>query len=187
MDNKIEFLYQSISDIQATIRAIDVKIGFLFLVAFMPIAVLKDVVIVSVELWRLSAFYLILEIPIALSWFISIIYLFLALTSISNPSARIIGNKPLGFFYGEFLFNIKCMSINAVSQSKSTLTVSEVCDLLPDGQVLIEELVYEKMKITYIREIKLRRYVVCTRLIYCWFFSGVVTCLFFFFSKALEC
>ena len=38
---KCDFLYQSISDIQQTIRAIDVKIGFMFVVLLLPLPVLK--------------------------------------------------------------------------------------------------------------------------------------------------
>ena len=41
--SNIEFLYQSISDAQATIRGTDVKIGFLFVVAFIPILAFKEI------------------------------------------------------------------------------------------------------------------------------------------------
>ena len=99
---KIEFLYQSINDTQATIRAIDIKIGFLFIVAFTPLSLSDNLISIACQLWNRNCFY------------------------------------------------------------KLSLDTD-----------IVQELVLEKMKITYIREIKMHRYCRCVKFFYCWLFLGI--------------
>ncbi|HHQ5855230.1 TPA: hypothetical protein ACSRQX_000985 [Enterobacter hormaechei subsp. hoffmannii] len=56
MEDKINFLYQSLNDTQATIKAIDVKIGFLFVIAFMPITVLQTLNSTVMTIWSANEF-----------------------------------------------------------------------------------------------------------------------------------
>ena len=43
MDNKIQFAYAAIADVQATIRAIDIKLGALLTAVFLPISVIAKI------------------------------------------------------------------------------------------------------------------------------------------------
>ncbi|GKW23667.1 hypothetical protein PEC311524_12610 [Pectobacterium carotovorum subsp. carotovorum] len=168
MDKKIEFLYQSIGDIQNTIRAIDVKIGFLFVIAFMPITLIKDISESTLLLWKQYDICKLLISTVFISWIFSILYLFLTLTSISNPTSGIHGSKPQGLFYGDGVFKIEYSFIGSIVKAKSNYTVKEIYDMLPDDSQITNELIYEKMKLTYIREMKFCRYSICTRFIYIW-------------------
>ena len=168
MDKKIEFLYQSISDVQSTIRAIDVKIGFLFVVAFMPITLVKDISDAVLLLWKQYDICKLLIIIMICSWIVSVLYLFLALTSISNPTSGIYGHKPKGIFYGDGVFKVEYSFIGSFIKAKANYTVKDVFDMLPDETQIMHELIYEKMKLTYIREMKFCRYAICTKFIYVW-------------------
>ena len=68
MESKINFIYQSISDTQSTIRAIDAKIGFLMVIIFIPFVSIKEITtfykslspesaIVTVVMWVIAAIW----------------------------------------------------------------------------------------------------------------------------------
>ena len=168
MEDKINFLYQSLNDTQATIKAIDVKIGFLFLIAFMPITVLQTLNSTVMTIWSANAIYKLCLISICVSWLLSVVYLFLALTSISDPNKHMHGAKPSGLFYGKGIFKIETENFGFKIKVTSNLTVDEVVSNLPDQNGILKELTYEKMKITYIREIKLGYYSRSTKLMSFW-------------------
>ena len=153
MEDKINFLYQSLNDTQATIKAIDVKIGFLFVIAFMPITVLQTLNSTVMTIWSANAIYKLCLISICVSWLLSVVYLFLALTSISDPNKHMHGAKPSGLFYGKGIFNIETENFGFK---------------VHDQNGILKELTYEKMKITYIREIKLGYYSRSTKLMSFW-------------------
>lgn len=169
---KIEFLYQSINDTQATIRAIDIKIGFLFIVAFTPLSLSDNLISIACQLWNRNCFYNVLIFLIMTSWSISIIYLFLTLTSISNPSLNGSKRKLNDFFYGKELFIENRKNLFQISLT-NRYPIQEICDKLSLDTDIVQELVLEKMKITYIREIKMHRYCRCVKFFYCWLFLGI--------------
>ncbi|HFO2001913.1 TPA: hypothetical protein ACHJCT_005428, partial [Klebsiella pneumoniae] len=99
---------------------------------------------------------------------LSVVYLFLALTSISDPNKHMHGAKPSGLFYGKGIFKIETENFGFKIKVTSNLTVDEVVSNLPDQNGILKELTYEKMKITYIREIKLGYYSRSTKLMSFW-------------------
>lgn len=183
MEDKINFLYQSLNDTQATIKAIDVKIGFLFVIAFMPITVLQTLNSTVMEIWSSSSIYKLCLISICGTWLLSVIYLFLALTSISDPNKHMHGDKPSGLFYGKGIFKIETENFGLKIKVTSNLTVDEVVSSLPDQNGILKELTYEKMKITYIREIKLGYYSRSTKLMFFWLFLSTAIYLINNFIK----
>ena len=174
MSETKEFLYQSITDTQATIKAIDVKLGFLFVLAFMPLTLLSTITPCISNLWKFGLLFQIMLIINFIAWFLSLIYIFFSLTSISDPNDHISGPRPAGLFYGKNLF--KTENINLFSTIKITCnyTVDNLFSALPSGDEIIRELAYEKIKITYIREIKISYYARSTKLILTWLCLGLI-------------
>lgn len=155
MDRKIEFLYQSINDIQATIRAIDAKIGFLVVVAFIPFAVMKDIIGPVHELWKEGLALDVFISMIALSWIVSTAHLFLALMLVSNPESEVNNGGASGLFYGACF--LRLTRIGFWQKVNLNSTVDDVVEQLPVADEIIRELVYEKLKLTYIRENKFQK------------------------------
>jgi hypothetical protein len=168
-----EFLYQSITDTQATIKAIDVKLGFLFVLAFTPLTLLSAISPGINYLWNFDLLFRVLIVINFISWFLSLIYLFFSLTSISNPNNHISGPRPPGLFYGKNLFKTESSNLFSTIKITCNHTVDNILSTLPSGNKIIEELIYEKIKITYIREIKISYYVRSTKLIFIWLCLGL--------------
>lgn len=179
MDRKIEFLYQSITDTQATIRAVDVKIGFLFMVAFLPFTLVKDSVDIVLSLWQSNYFTRMLIFIAIMAWLASTVNLFLTLMLISNPEPAIHGVKPSGLFFGGGLFSTKYSYLWLRTRTHSLYTVSEVVEQLPDNELLISELVYEKMKLTYVRDVKFFRCRMSAGFMCVWLFLSVAMFLYY--------
>ncbi|MDV1150854.1 hypothetical protein ACSGEN_27685 [Klebsiella pneumoniae] len=129
-----------------------------------PVAIHSTVM----TIWSANAIYKLCLISICVSWLLSVVYLFLALTSISDPNKHMHGAKPSGLFYGKGIFKIETENFGFKIKVTSNLTVDEVVSNLPDQNGILKELTYEKMKITYIREIKLGYYSRSTKLMSFW-------------------
>lgn len=174
MSETKEFLYQSITDTQATIKAIDVKLGFLFVLAFMPLTLLSTITPCISNLWKLGLLFKIILIVNFTAWFLSLIYLFFSLTSISDPNNHISGPRPAGLFYGKNLFKSESCNLFTTIRITCNHTVDNLFSALPSGDEITRELIYEKIKITYIREIKISYYARSTKLILTWLCLGLM-------------
>ncbi len=174
---KIEFLYKSIEDIQSTIRAIDIKAGFLFVVIFLPVTVLDKIFVVGYTLSSMSLVYWLPIIPAVIFWGASLYLLFKTLLPIANPREKIKGEKPSGIFYGANLFALsKYSDCFFNSNSESNTDVNDYVDQIPNEELdIIKELTFEKMKITYIRDIKIIRSNLLIKTTYLWLIFGVVS------------
>lgn len=173
-DRKIQFLYQSISDTQAIIRGLDVKIGFLFVVVFLPLAGMKEAAAVYKGLAGFSSFAGFAALMVVLLWIVSVYLLFKAKIAISNPSKFVDGCTPQGVFFDGAQFKMSFVDAFFNFPMKSEKTIEENIKRLPasDDQI-ISELMYEKMKLAYIRDVKIKRVTLCSVFVVFWVVLGV--------------
>jgi hypothetical protein len=158
-DNQIEFLYQSIADAQGTIRALDVKIGFLLLIVFSPLFAFDKLGPFMVSVYRESGIQHVLIALITLLWALATIAQFTALAAISNPTTKVVGAAKLGAFFSGNLFTIGLRDIFYNRRMHASFTLDEEVTTLPaTEEKIVEELVFEKMKLAYIRSIKMKRF-----------------------------
>lgn len=169
MSDRFTFLTQAINDVQSTIRAIDVKIGFLFVLVFLPstqAGALKDYVkAVSKAMgWEYTLLLLIIA-----AWAISIYMLFMSVAAISNPSKKVSGVRLSGIYHGAGLYDINSLDLFYNSRVKSDKTIDQLDGDIPsDVKALEKELIYELLKISYVRDIKAARFVACLRFTIFW-------------------
>lgn len=170
-----DFLYHSILDTQATIRAADIKLGVLFAVVLLPVVALSEICTVLTNLIQCSLFFLFIGIAIGLFWLLSFYTLFLGLMSISNPSKVVSKDGVEGSFYAGDLFDFGVIDRLINFPIKSNLTVNELAEVLPnDEQAVIRELTFEKIKLSYIRDLKSMRVSQCICLVLSWMITGIV-------------
>lgn len=177
---KINFLYQSIFDSQTTIRAIDVKTGFLFIIIFIPLSEVKTILEISKELTQVSSLYWLSIISVLLLWILSAISLFSCSVSISNPKEHIKGPTPNGTFFTNSLYKFNFVDVFINFPIKSSISIEEYVKQLPcSEESFIKELSFEKMKLAYIRDIKIKRSSFSALLSFCWVISGGITWILF--------
>ncbi|MCZ4061102.1 hypothetical protein O3W44_21410 [Pantoea sp. LMR881] len=174
-DKTIEFLYESINDTQATIRAIDVKIGFLFVIVFLPLAAISEITAGAKQLWALNVYYDFALIATTLAWVLSIAFLFSCVKALNKIDKHITGNQPLDIFYSGGVEPIYFLSLMKSKDIRSKLKIEEYISQLPKTDSdLINHLSFEKMKVSLIREFKSCKSRMCTNLILIWLSLGVV-------------
>ncbi|EPE9487820.1 TPA: hypothetical protein MH583_26645 [Klebsiella pneumoniae] len=186
-EKKIEFLYQSINDTQATIRATDVKIGFLFVVIFLPLTSVEGLSKAVAKLWD-SPYHLgLVSVITALLWLCSVYVLFKSLSPITDIKKHMIGIIPSDTFYmgGMPIIGIKdFFKINDVRASQDVQTY--LLALPQDDQKLLEALASEKMKVSLIRNVKNLRVNVCTNLTLGWLTLGMFLSTIYYFSFGVQ-
>jgi len=170
----IDFLYKSIEDAQNTIRAIDIKVGFLFAISIIPMSSLDKII---------STFNCLSSVQIGFFWvtiFIwgtSIFILFKTIVGISSPATHILGfENQKGIFYMPALFKFSWIDRLYNSKVQSKMNIEDMTiDIPKDYDEIIKELTFEKMKLSYIRDIKLERSTSCFYLTFSWIVLGGIT------------
>ena len=158
-NDRSQFLYESIRDIQSTIRALDVKTNYLMVMLIIPIVKLASIFSICHYLWNAS--FVIFVIPVTcfcLSWMLAITSAFRALVAIGNPVTHIAGVPPRGYFYAGRLFSLKWVDVffNRPNLSKFDFR-QHLADAPQLDSDIIKELVFEQMKLVFIRDIKMLR------------------------------
>jgi len=163
----ISFLYQSIVDIQDTIRAMDTKLGLLIIFIGLPFSSLgkiSDGLKAFIGLSEFGFIQLLLFVIIlmfVLLWVCAFYCALKGIVSIDGPSCHIPhnDNNHLGRFYrgGNFSFKIiDCFRNREKILAKESL--ENALEKLPkDAKQIIDELLFEQSKLIYIREIKSHR------------------------------
>jgi hypothetical protein len=169
----IDFLYRSIEDTQNIIRAIDIKVGFLFAVNIIPISYLDKI---TNNFCRLSPVEQYLFWFATFVWVTSIYVLFRTIVSISSPDNHIRGARyQKGSFYMSSLFEFYKKDIFYNSDIESTENIGDKVRGIPkDYSEIIKELTFEKMKVSYIRDIKLKRSTYCFYSTFFCIFLGII-------------
>ena len=162
--HQISYLYQSISDIQSTIRAIDVKLGFLFVAVFLPVVAVPQIYQVYSGI-KSIAIYDITSIVVLVFWCLSLYFLFKSLISIKDPVSAISNfeqSEKCSFYNGD-LFKLGKFELFFNNPVESKKSISEKCQELPqDEDEIISSLMYESFKLSYIRDLKIERSAICT-------------------------
>lgn len=182
-EKKIEFLYQSINDTQATIRATDVKIGFLFVVIFLPLTAVDGLSKAVVKLWASPHHFGIVSIITAILWLFSVYMLFKSLTPITDIKKHMIGVIPNDTFYTGGMPVVGMRNFFSIGDVRATQDVQTYLSAIPQSeQALLEELASEKMKVSLIRNVKNLRVNVCTNLTLGWLTLGMFLSTIYYFD-----
>jgi hypothetical protein len=175
MEQRTDFLYASLGDIQGTIRAIDVRIGFLLILLFAPMAVIDKIVDGYSDLIGFNILLKLVSILDIAAWLLAMLFLFLSVSAISNPANHVRGKDKLGSFYGGGLFPISIVDAIYNRNIESVRTVEDEISTLPQSEdEIISSLTYERMKLIYIRDIKMRRFSVGLSASAIWVVFGLI-------------
>jgi len=155
-DDKVQFLYQSIQDIQNTIKSIDNKIFGVLVILVLPFSLLEEFYeIFASNINSNSCIGYSLVGLFVLSWLSSLFFSFRAILAIGNPNKHIRNSNGKGYFYGANLFDLKRKSFSFRHvQSKKDLD-DYLAEIKSDWDI-ISELVFEQMKLVYIRDVKMK-------------------------------
>lgn len=178
MRSKAEFVTAAIIDTQSTIRAIDVKIGALLVAILAPLTGLGRIFrhIENISAHSPQVFNLIISVVFVAAWLLALTALIRGLSAIDNPSDHIVNaTKRKGSFYGGglYAFGILDAFLNRsiIKANKDPVSFSTE---LPDSEAdILDELVFEHMKLIYIRDAKLNRLKWAMRFSLVWLSFGI--------------
>lgn len=173
MNERSDFLLAALADKQSTIRAVDVKCGFLFFVIFYPVFRLEAVYGMAANLVSHASCYSLPVIFVGLVWLVSFLVLFRAISSIGNPAERIDGAPKTNTYFMPELFDLGLWSAIRNPGCISRRSLDEILESVPMSEEDIQcELMFENMKMSYIRDLKTKRANVCIGLIAVWVIAG---------------
>ena len=161
MESKIDFIKSSITDVQSTIRAIDAKIIALLFMTIIPITQIKVIYFSFSMIEQKTSFWSILILIILIvSWASSLTFSFLTLLGVKNPRQNIPNNGNFkGIYFGDNLFVLKFKKLFNTKELTPNIDISVYIGQFEMGKdKLFKELVYEQMKLIYIRDIKFLRH-----------------------------
>lgn len=172
--SKETLLLESIKDIQSTIRALDVKTGFLFVFLCIPFSRIEAISPAFLILIQKNILFTLVIILFFIIWGFALFILFMAVSPQNNPADSVdfngISKQPKGFLFGGYLFQIispmKYLNSSAMPDKKNSL-VDEITyfkNLTEDEY--IEELMFERLKLITIRNLKLQRISICIKSIF---------------------
>ncbi|MDP4209653.1 MAG: hypothetical protein Q8928_12640 [Bacteroidota bacterium] len=178
-EKKIDFLIASINDIQSTTRAFDNKIIAIMVVIIFPLSQLK--LLISIYTKIISDYQLIGIIGLSLfiiTWLLSLIFSFLCILSIDNPSNKINNDcNAKGIFYGTGLFRIDFKYLLFRKKISSQKSISAYANKFKFKE-LEKELVYEQMKLAFIRDVKSKRQKTALISAFCSIMIGILSWIF---------
>lgn len=184
-NNKITFILAAIADTQATIRAIDVKVGAMLVLILAPFANISRVFAHVDNLCCRSPKWLFITIGICffVSWLLALASLIRAVGALDNPARHINNSEDQkGTFYGGGLFEFKVIDAffnrHSIRAKKDLVSFSK--DIPTSLEQIGNELAFEQMKVAYIRDIKANRLKWAIRFAAIWLIFGM---FIFFFSR----
>ncbi|MCG9710322.1 hypothetical protein L1D46_16115 [Pseudoalteromonas sp. Isolate3] len=150
-----DFLYKVINDTQATIRALDVKLGFLFAFYCAPLIGWKVALEIfdSIECITLKA----LLSLVLLFWLFGLYSLFLALRPIHNSNILVNDSAVKGIAYNSHLFDSNEFDHLFNTPIKPKVDIDTYVKDLPSSKILKKELAYDLYKLVFIRDVKILR------------------------------
>lgn len=179
MKNRTDFVYAAIQDTQATIRAIDVKVGILLVGLLAPFSNLGRIVAHTSHLVSTTDFIIGygLSITFFALWALALTSLVMSVSAIDNPAAHIASSSKFkGAFYGGGLYRLSIIDALLNRDTvKAEMDFASFSKAIPTSDnETEEELIFEHMKLIYIREIKLVRLKFSYRFAICWFIFGLI-------------
>ena len=158
---RVNFLNASIQNTQAIIQATDVKLNILIAILLLPLTRMDQVVSYLSQHRPVSGLGLAVVVAIAVllagAWLLALFTTLRGLVAIRDAAAHIRGQRPpqvKGCFYNADLF--PHTRFRGVGDSIRTID-EQVRGFPNDLDSLLKELAWEQMKLTYIREVKMRR------------------------------
>ncbi len=159
---KFNYLIASIQDMQSSIRAVDTKLTAILVVLVLPITQSQVFAKSLTHTWSQAGtgckvVLTGLIMVFAFFWLGTFMAAMLGLWSINNPSKMVRGaNKVTGSFFLGGLYPFKWWHGFIKNQDiNSRKSISECFENIPDDDSVIEELVFEQMKLAYIRDKKI--------------------------------
>lgn len=177
MDKRTDFIAEAISDIQATIRAIDVKVTAILVVILAPFTNINRIFAHLGHFGIQSPRWIFLSIVVLFltTWVLALAALVRAIGAIDNPSRHVTNpDFATGSFYASGLYILGIMDV-FMNRSiiKSSIDQQSFAAQVPTTSEGIErELIFEQMKLAYIRDIKLNRLNWGLRFSLVWFVLG---------------
>ena len=182
--NILTFMYHSINDMQATIRSIDTKLGFILILNIIPIANVGKIYsgifqILSMDDGCIIQFFkAIIVVMCAILWLLACVCTYKGIAAIDDPKSHVrsLNEQAKGTFYSGGLYDRNF--IDAVFNRSSVVSkkaFAEYCKDMPatDDQIL-KELTFDKMKLAYIRDTKLIRQKWAFRFTAYWVVLGLI-------------
>lgn len=169
MRSRIDFLYSAIEDSQSTIRSIDVRAGFIFLILFSPIPIFDKILDASTHFMDAPKLIKLMASGAVVSWILALYPLLMSVTAISNPFSHIKGSASNGSYFSGDLFKLSFLDAFFNKNTKSVRDVDEEFEIIPKTDSDIErELTTEKINLAYIRGIKIYRLQISLRFTIIW-------------------
>ena len=179
-------------DIQSTIRALDVKTGFLFVFLCVPFSRIESISPAFLALIQKNILFTLVIILFFLVWGFSLLVLFMAVSPQNNPADSVdfngISKQPKGFLFGGNLFQklspMKYLNSSAMPDKKNSLDdeINYFKSLTEDEY--IAELMFERLKLITIRNLKLQRISVCIKSIFLLIIIAAVIWICYLLIKA---
>lgn len=189
-DSKIlTFLYASITDIQSTIRVIDTKVAVVLGVLVFPFTNLGKIYLNFAKLiqviecgWGQWALWFLIGL-LCLSWIFAFTAAIRVIMAIHNPAFHVLSSQqPAGLFHSGGLYRTKLIDVFTTRKLKSNYALEDYIQKFSEGDEQIkEELVFEHMKLVYIRDIKLIRLRWAYLLTFSWLFFGFISRMLYLF------
>lgn len=196
----IDFMYQSITDTQLTIRAIDVKIAAIFATSMLPLTKIStglnifnkisSELISKNCLSSLEGISLLTSLSLLLTacifWVLSLYLVFKSVMPLSGVGNCINGETEQNqMFYLSNCFDFKqrrSAFIDWFCNLKSNLSIQEIIDRIPkDESDAAKQLACEMVKLSYIRDLKMIRSNLAFKYTFYWLISGISSWVFYKF------
>jgi hypothetical protein len=172
---KIEFLYNAIQDSVSTIRAVDTKLQIILGIYLVPF-IFSEKLIDAVFFWNknqdwnnlciIQIITLILSGISFLLWFVGIVNSIIGIIAMFNPVKAIEGEQPNGSF-----FYVGKLVKNGLFHYKINAKLLDYMKRLPENEnEIIKELAFEQMKLSFIRDVKIKLH---RRAAYCAILWGI--------------
>ena len=178
---KFNYLIASIQDMQSTIRAVDTKLTAILVILVLPVTQSQVFAKSLAHIWSQAdtGCKLVLAgmiIAFALFWLATFVATMLGLWSINNPATNVSeSNKVKGSFFLGGMYPFRWWhGFNINHDIKSIKSISECLENFPDEDSINEELVFEQMKLAYIRDKKIRHQKTAYHCLSCGLISGFI-------------
>lgn len=181
-DKVLAFLYASITDVQSAIRVNDTKaavvMGILVLALsnsgkiYANFTKLHQAVYCGPSQWQLWT----LIILFMVTWFAAFLAAMRSVMAIHNPVSHVsVTELPNGTFYNGGLFDLGFGDVFVNRDITSKLSLVDYVKKFPDTiEAIKQELVFEQMKLAYIRDIKAVRLKWAYLLVIVWLASAIL-------------
>lgn len=182
MSTQIGFIKAAVDDTQLTIRALDVKVGAILILLLAPFPALGRIFASLERIFQMQPRYLmpVLCCLFILCWALAIVTLVRGLAPLDNPANHIASpGTATGTYYGaglySFAFLDALLNRDVIQAKKSLSTV--ISEFPSDEAEVVSELVFEHMKLCYIREVKINLLRNGIRIVEIWLTLGAVVFL----------